>query len=228
MITSCDQHGTEGLEFSGIKIHKSFLTKSEAEKIVTEIDSSSWDQSQSGRLKKNYGPKVNFKKRKLRPEFFEGFSECAGELRKRLTDVDIIKDFKVVEECFLEYDMTRGSHIEPHLDDCWVWGERIVTVNLIGDTVLCFTKHFKTYDQQYNIDCVDDFKDELIGPLSEYIPDDILVRIPMPAQSLIVIYGSPRYQFEHSVLREDINDRRVCIAYREFTKPYLHLSDNFK
>lgn len=43
----------------------------------------------------------------------------------------------------------------------------------------------------------------------------------MPRKSLIVLYGSPRYQWEHSVLREDISERRVCIAYREFTPPYL-------
>lgn len=104
-----------------------------------------------------------------------------------------------------------------------------MTVNCIGETVLNFTKHFPTYSQQYNLDCIDEFKDQLIGQLKDpsSIPDDILVRIPMPAQSLIVIYGSPRYQFEHSVLREDIIDRRVCIAYREFTKPYLHLSEHF-
>lgn len=35
------------------------------------------------------------------------------------------------------------------------------------------------------------------------------------------MYGAPRYQFEHSVLRKDISTRRVCVAYREFTPMYL-------
>lgn len=43
----------------------------------------------------------------------------------------------------------------------------------------------------------------------------------MPNRSLIVMYGSPRYQYEHSVLRTDINTRRVAIAYRELTPMYL-------
>jgi hypothetical protein len=30
-----------------------------------------------------------------------------------------------------------------------------------------------------------------------------------------------RYKWEHSILREDINSRRVCLAYRELTSPYL-------
>lgn len=115
------------------------------------------------------------------------------------------------------------------LHEFYFRGERIVTVNCIGDSVLTFTKHFPTYPQQYNLDCIEEFKDQLMGPLlnSNSIPDNILIRIPMPAQSLILIYGSPRYQYEHSVLREDINDRRVCIAYREFTKPYLNLCEHF-
>lgn len=48
-----------------------------------------------------------------------------------------------------------------------------------------------------------------------------LVKIPMPNRSLIILYGPPRYQFEHSVLRNDVTKRRVCIAYRDFTPLYL-------
>lgn len=48
-----------------------------------------------------------------------------------------------------------------------------------------------------------------------------MLRIPMPSRSLIVLYDDARYNWEHSVLREDIQKRRVCIAYREFTKQYL-------
>lgn len=54
----------------------------------------------------------------------------------------------------------------------------------------------------------------------------MVIRIPMPNRSLIVLYGPPRYQWVHSVLREDITSRRVCIAYREFTTPYLTSGDH--
>lgn len=50
----------------------------------------------------------------------------------------------------------------------------------------------------------------------------------MPNRSLIVLYGAPRYQFEHSVLRTDIAARRVCIAYREFTPMYLANGESFE
>lgn len=35
------------------------------------------------------------------------------------------------------------------------------------------------------------------------------------------MYGAARYDWEHQVLREDIVNRRVCLAYREFTPDYL-------
>ncbi|KAG5671658.1 hypothetical protein PVAND_001848 [Polypedilum vanderplanki] len=228
-VLNCDEHelSSNGRKFSGLYLQQDFLTNSECSKIVHNVDESLWDLSQSGRRKKNFGPKVNFKKKKLRPEFFQGFFSSSDFIREKLNKVDFLKDFKIVEECFLEYEESRGSHIEPHLDDCWIWGERIVTVNCIGDTVLTLTKHFPTYAQQYNLDCLELYKSELIGELEDIVPDNIVIRVKMPARSLFVLYGAPRYQYEHSVLREDITNRRVCIAYREFTKQYTDFNKLF-
>lgn len=44
--------------------------------------------------------------------------------------------------------------------------------------------------------------------------------------SLIVLYGPARFQFEHCVLRDDVMERRVCLAYREFTPMYLEAGDS--
>jgi alkylated DNA repair protein alkB family protein 4 len=122
-ISSCDEHESngEGRKFTGFYILENFLTVDESEKLVECVDESLWDPSQSGRRKKNFGPKVNFKKKKLRCEFFKGFFPESEFIREKLNKVDFLKDFKIVEECFLEYKETRGSHIEPHLDDCWIW-----------------------------------------------------------------------------------------------------------
>lgn len=61
---------------------------------------------------------------------------------------------------------------------------------------------------------------ELLSPLA-----NLLIIYNNPSlyfrRSLLVIYGEPRYHWEHCILREDITSRRVCIAYREFTPPYL-------
>lgn len=32
-----------------------------------------------------------------------------------------LKTFDPVEALFLEYDPTKGAHIEPHFDDDWLW-----------------------------------------------------------------------------------------------------------
>lgn len=95
-----------------------------------------------------------------------------------------------------------------------------MTVNCLGDSVLTLTKHVPTYSQQYNIDLVDEYEKELLCPFDNFIDSNAVVRIPMPERSLLVMYGPPRYQYEHSVLREDIFSKRVAIAYREFTIPY--------
>lgn len=49
----------------------------------------------------------------------------------------------------------------------------------------------------------------------------------MPNCSLMVLYDEARFDWEHCVLREDILTRRVCIAYREFTKQYLPGGDDY-
>lgn len=44
---------------------------------------------------------------------------------------------------------------------------------------------------------------------------DAVVRVPLPRRSLLVMSGEPRYQWEHAILRKDIQSRRIVIAYRE-------------
>lgn len=93
-----------------------------------------------------------------------------------------------------------------------------MTLNLAGDSVLTMTKYHGGNDK-YNLKEVD-----IDLPDSNGLPN-ICVRIPQPARSLVVIYGSARYQWLHCVLRRDIKERRVCIALREFTKQYLDPND---
>lgn len=122
IFESCHDHGVEvGLEFPGVTV-VNFLSSAEALSLVDGVDNIlGWDASQSGRRKKNYGPKVNFKKKKLGLGQFKGFPSVTNFVRERLKNVPILNDFETVEECFLEYQTDRGSHIVPHIDDCWIW-----------------------------------------------------------------------------------------------------------
>ena len=58
----------------------------------------------------------------------------------------------------------------------------------------------------------------MLGALAEA---NIVIRIPLPARSLLLMSGQARYEMEHAILREDITARRVVLAYRELTPPYL-------
>ncbi|XP_068140552.1 alpha-ketoglutarate-dependent dioxygenase alkB homolog 4 [Drosophila tropicalis] len=227
------QHAADkGLHLPGLLVQEQFLNHDEGTTLMARLDDMPWTISQSGRRKQNYGPKTNFKKRKLQVGTFAGFPQGTEYVQQRFKEVPLLRDFQTIEQCSLEYDPTKGASIDPHVDDCWIWGERVVTVNCLGDAVLTLNFYDKQQPGKYNLDLVPEYKNELLAPL---LSDDQLanfkgkvLRIPMPNLSLIVLYGPVRYQFEHSVLREDVTDRRVCIAYREFTPMYIDGKDREK
>lgn len=213
-----------GLQYPGVLVQPNFITSEEGTQLMKNLDDIPWQGSQSGRRKQNFGPKTNFKKRKLQLGNFNGFPQFSEYIQKRFETVPLLKNFQSIEQCTLEYEPTKGACIDPHIDDCWIWGERVVTVNCLGDSVLTLVPYVGD-TSKYNLDLVDSYRRKLI---CDYLDEktlnifrNIVIRIPMPNLSLIVLYGPARYQFEHSVLREDVTHRRVCIAYREFTPMYL-------
>ncbi|KXJ77336.1 hypothetical protein RP20_CCG007759 [Aedes albopictus] len=218
--------GDPGEDYPGVYIDLEFLSESEEAELMKGIDEMPWDMSQSGRRKQNFGPKTNFKKTKIRAGNFDGFPKFSECVQRKFDQVPLMRGFQSIEQCSLEYTPERGASIDPHIDDCWIWGERIVTVNFLSDSVLTMSRYRKEDGKnRYNLDFVDRYRDKLISDLVDEAAmdrfDDRIVRIPMPRRSLLILYGPPRYQWEHSVLREDIVDRRVCLAYREFTPMYL-------
>ena len=40
----------------------------------------------------------------------------------------------------LSYEESKGSNIASHFDDFWLWGERIIGVNLLSDTLMTYTR----------------------------------------------------------------------------------------
>lgn len=235
------RHHGQPIDYPGIFIEMNFLSEEEEKDLMTGIDIIPWDLSQSGRRKQNFGPKCNFKKKKIKIGNFRGFPLPTKFIQDKFESVPIMRGFLTIEQCSLEYNPERGASIDPHVDDCWIWGERIVTVNLLADSVLTMTYNPKP--EKYNLDCVKDYPSVLDSDgnfnssCDSYIVKPCrteqkpLVRIPLPRRSLFVMYNAARYDWEHQILREDISDRRVCLAYREFTPPYLEgggISDEIK
>ncbi|CAK1552577.1 unnamed protein product [Leptosia nina] len=231
-------HQGQALSYPGLCIKLDFITPDEEIELMKNIDEMPWDISQSGRRKQNFGPKTNFKKRKIVPGKFNGFPQFTKYLQDRFNTIDILKGYEVIEQCSLEYDPEKGASIDPHIDDCWIWGERIVTLNCLTDTVLTLLP-FNGDKKKYNLPCANeyppvvnedgtlnlDFKNDSQSMLESCKPVnklDMILRVPMIRHSLAIMYGEPRYHWEHCIFREDIESRRVCIAYREFTPPYMN------
>lgn len=210
--------------FPGVLIEPDFISAAEETDLLHGIDSMPWQTSQSGRRKQNFGPKTNFKKMKLAAGDFDGFPAFSQFVQRRFEASALLETFHTIEQCSLEYDPAKGAAIDPHIDDCWIWGERVVTVNLLSDSVLTLTLYAGD-PGRYNLPQVDRYRGALLMGFDSAEDlrwaADACVRLPMPRRSLMVLYGGPRYQWEHCVLREDIAERRVCLAYREFTVPYL-------
>ena len=111
-----------------------------------------------------------------------------------MSHIPVLQNFQPVELCNLEYIPERGSSIDPHFDDFWVWGERLVTLNLLSETAYTMTS------------------DKELG---------IKVKIPFPRRSLLVLYGPARHEWQHSICRSDIRSRRIGITVRELTAEFL-------
>lgn len=189
-------HSGEAIAYPGVYIMPDFLTEDEEVILTKNLDEIPWDISQSGRRKQNFGPKTNFKKRKIVPGFFEGFPLCSKFVQDRFDKIDLLKGYQTIEQCSLEYDPIRGASIDPHIDDCWIWGERIVTLNCLSDSVLTMIPYCgdkKKYNLQnaenyYPIvdskGCVNLNKENrtenALNYTSPNVVSNAVIRIPMP------------------------------------------------
>lgn len=188
----------DSVDIHGVTVCADFINVSEESVLVKIIDTHKpWTPSQEGRNKQDYGPRVSFLKQKVSVGDFAGFPDYAVDLFGRMQERcdSLLGDFVPVEFCILEYTPERGSYIRPHFDDKWIWGDRLLTVNLLSETNLRLTREFNMP------------------------PYEIIIR--MPARSLLVLRGSARYDWHHSIRRYDIKARRIALTWRNFSKDFL-------
>ncbi|GFR57994.1 AlkB, alkylation repair homolog 4 [Elysia marginata] len=189
----CDHMYQAPVDFSGIFVIKNFVTGEEERALCDAIYGTGFVNSQSGRRKQDYGPKVNFKRKKLKFAAFTGLPSYSQFLYERMKEQKRLADFEPVELCNLEYCSDRGAHIDPHFDDSWLWGERLITLNLLSSSTLTFTS-----DKHPGVE----------------------VRVPLPRRSLIVVQGAARHQWKHSISRDDITGRRMAMTFRELSNEF--------
>ncbi|CAL1536155.1 unnamed protein product [Lymnaea stagnalis] len=193
------------IHLQGISIIENFVSEEEEAFLVTSINDTNFVNSQSGRRKQDFGPKVNFKKQKIKLSSFSGLPAYSQFLYKRMKANPCLRNFEPIELCNLEYCSERGAHIDPHLDDAWLWGERLVTLNLLSETILTFT-----LDTDAHLE----------------------IHVPLLRRSLIIVSSEARYKWKHSIHEEDITGKRVAMTFRELSKEFCtggrHEEDGLK
>ncbi|KAM4726673.1 alpha-ketoglutarate-dependent dioxygenase alkB homolog 4 isoform 2-T2 [Anableps anableps] len=196
-----DGEGDASFPFPGVFLWENFISEEEEKELIGSMDQDVWNPSQSGRRKQDYGPKVNFKKRKMRLADFNGLPASSRKLVLRMQQEPNLQGFQPVEQCNLDYHPQRGSAIDPHLDDSWLWGERLVTVNMLSDTVLTMSLER--------------------GLPERGLTGEVHVAVGLPRRCLVVLHGEARHRWKHGIHREDVQERRVCSTYRELSAEFL-------
>ncbi|XP_051847831.1 alpha-ketoglutarate-dependent dioxygenase alkB homolog 4 [Antechinus flavipes] len=216
--------------FPGVTLIRDFVSAEEEAELVRLMDQDDWKLSQSGRRKQDYGPRVNFRKQKLKPGSFAGLPSFSREIVQRMGTYPVLERFLPVEQCNLDYHPERGSAIDPHLDDSWLWGERLVSLNLLSPTVLSMSQDSgerlqllsvaqqRTRNSGPNDPKTGDLSD---SPSPRSVPcDQVEVAIRLPARSLLVLSGAARYQWKHAIHRQYIESHRICATFRELSAEF--------
>lgn len=202
-ILECSFHNAMhecNFNVDGIKVYPNFITRDEETQIIDGMEKMEWKLSQSGRRKQDFGPQVNFKKQKVKMGSFSGFPSYSKFLLDRMKTVDSLNSFIAVELCNLEYMSERGSSIDPHIDDTWLWGEQLVTINLLSSTILTLLRNKN-------------------GPGGKSLYDE--VQVLMPPRSLVILEKDARYVWTHGIKREHIGSKRVAMTFRNLSEQFL-------
>lgn len=206
--------------FTGVRVHPDAISPAEAEALLAQIGALPFKPSQSGKQKQHYGPRVNFMRRRMNADRFEGLPDWARHLEQRLrarvaddrtgdpSDLDrchaALAAFETTDVFVLRYDAREQSNLDFHVDDLYAYGEAILDLSLGSDSTLTF---LGPLDDEHP-PCGPDLDDEL--------PPYALqcVRVPLPARSLAVVYGPARFAWQHAVLPADIRGVRTSITLR--------------
>ena len=100
--------GRAKFEISGVEIIENFVSAAEELQLVADLDKLEWDTSQSGRRKQNFGPRANFKKRKVKAgQKFCGFPQTTEFVQRRFDRVPLLRGYQVCSmiqfSCLLFY-----------------------------------------------------------------------------------------------------------------------------
>jgi alkylated DNA repair protein alkB family protein 4 len=205
------RQGVPGLAlFSGVRVYPEALSTLEAEQLLGEIEAAPFLPSQSGKQKQHAGPRFNFTRRRMNAERFEGIPAWAHALEARLRDLvarddrgdpldlaacrTALEAYETTDAFVLRYFEGERSNLDFHVDDLYAYGEAILDVSLDSDSILTFLGPDPAHDSP--------------------APEPVCVRVPLPARSIAVVYGTARFAWQHAILADDIRGVRTSITLR--------------
>lgn len=183
--------------------------------------------SQSGRRKLDYGPRINYKAMKCKPPEPGGVPErllrskalqrileyrnvetAANDAAKSSASTpardvflsgNVHRDFHPAGWFFQEYTRRKGSNFDAHIDHQFIWGDRILDLNMLSESVLSF------YSPEYTPESV-----ENIGIIRHTY---WRVDVPLAARSLLFSQGM------HEMFGSMLSGRKRLLA--EMTGGFL-------
>jgi len=190
--------------FAGLVVWPDFVSEDEAARLLAEVESRPFTPAQSGKGKQHFGPRMNFRKRRMNPRGFEGLPRWARAMEARvrqraasepaLQGLRAALDAYVTTDAFvLRYDAAQSSNLDLHVDDTFAYGELILDLSLESDGWLTFLDA----DPQSGVD----------RPFA-------CVRARVPARSMALLFGPARYDWFHGIRALDVEGRRTSLTLR--------------
>ncbi|MHA7836681.1 MAG: alpha-ketoglutarate-dependent dioxygenase AlkB [bacterium] len=205
-------------DFEGLHLLEDLLSEEEADRLLAVIDREPFQPAQSGKEKQHFGARVNFNKRKVNANAFEGLPGYAAWLETRTRErwaresrepdearrrgahrpglVRALSAFRTTDVFVLRYRSAERSNLDFHVDDRFAYGEAILALSLESDGVMTFLR-----------------------PGASDRPGWDCVRVALPTRSMSILYGPARYEWEHAILSHDVQGRRTSISLRTLSEP---------
>lgn len=200
VIRGCYDHDGEGavvgMSIPGLFVVRNCITADTETNLIRFLDAPGepfppWKTSQSGRRKHEFGPQKNFKKMKVNSSHFVAMPvalkdviSTISSMAKNLTHTNHV----VAEASALEYTAENMSNFDPHIDDTWLWGERIIGINLLEDCAITFVNSSGTAIDVY-----------------------------LPRYCFFMMSGECRHRWMHGIRPGNVAHRRISVTLRELS-----------
>ncbi len=226
-------------DFDGVHVFEELVTPTEADRLLEAIEEQSFRSAQSGKQKQHFGARVNFNKRKVRAEGFEGLPAWAGwlEAQTRARLAPLAREAVVSNAEGVGVDGTRRRSRQPFPPSPALM--RAMTAYRTTDVFVLRYREQDRSNLDFHIDDTFAYGEAILAlslesdsvmtflrerpglrarprprERSGEAPGWDCVRVALPARSLSILYGPARFEWQHAILAYDIRGRRTSVTLR--------------